>query len=599
MNKLHLFLAIGLVILFFGCTEGKTGTDPKEVALSLARETPEGGLAYALKGSFDLTPKCTETEYKGKVAVISPFLQKYGVSLDTDESTAVEESKTCDPKIKEEIEQNGNIYVVSYSFEVSPTCALEGAKDANGEHFVEIEIDPKSKNANVVKGKFDEDGADKASQVKLFLPLAGNCLAPLLLSTAYLKGTLSADEGQIGAIDRKKASEIVITEIIGKLPEAKEAEAYMLPELLKSGDTISYANDRIQFKDISVPKDGAWLFWIDKKTNTRLGNTVIIGIVNAKTGTVQTYTSTLWPYVSGQLILGETVLDKWKEYNIFYRGQYAAFGEAINVPVAILEMQKLLENDFGNCANKGSKKKAIVIYATPKGALNDVGIKQDAIHMYNLLCSYGYDTKQHASNNEGEMLNWLSDELGKIEDSSHQPGKSLNNFFFYVVSHGDNITGDLGLDYSNATHIQKLHVADLAALLGPAAWDPNAIWAESHTMIQDSCHSGYAVDDYQNAAAANGNLAQGWVFASTQGPDLGWTMGSVNLSWNSTSIFTKGILDCFKPEIKAAPFFHCVQSKMDDYTITSWGGVANGYWQNASYAKLTASTPVITPVTPK
>lgn len=672
MNKLHLFLAIGLVILFFGCTEGKTGTDLKEIALGLARETPEGGLAYALKGSFDLTPKCTETEYKGKVAVISPFLQKYGVSLNTDASKVIEESKECDPKIKEEIEQNGNIYVVSYSFEVSPTCALEGAKDANGDHFVEIEIDPKSKNANVVKGKFDEDGADKASQVKLFLPLAGNCIAPLLLSTAYLTdtigtakpvvlecnegdecivdlskckesekadawkgkdklegtivfsyytdksglmcnvdglkqawpvveekgwwcgkvscGTAAPEPGSIGAIDRKAASEIVITEIIGKMPNKNNVEAYVYPNMLKAGDIYSYADDTAKISHLKAPENGGWLFWIDKQPGAGFTHEVIIGVVNAKDGSYETYSAGLWPYLNGRLIAPAEAWKNWKAYNIFYLGQYAAFGEPIVVPTAILNLQLFYEEKFGVCGNKNSRKKAIVIYGTPNGIVTDGKIKLTAIKMYNKLCGLGYDTRWHTANTSANMLNWISNEVADIRATSQEPGRSLNNFFFYATSHGHNLTGNMGLDYSNASDLKQLRVADLAAILGPNAWDPNSMWAESHTIMQDSCHSGYATDVYRNAAAANNDGEVGWIFSATTKENVMWDDPARNRTWT----FTNGVVDCMAKGIHADDLEACVQTNVD----TALNPYGPAFFQNVTYAKLTDDTSNLVPVTP-
>ncbi len=180
---------IGIFLILAGCDGIKTSS--RGVVLDLAQQTPEGGFIFELKKGLDGTSKCTLAEYDSKIAAFSPVMKRYGFDISTDSERILTETKLCNPQIIENTKYIDNKkYVVSYNLEISPKCELKNIKNLDKESFLEIEVDTLNEKSNVIKGKFEKNKAELANQIKLFIPLTGNCLGPLLMSTNYLTDTI-------------------------------------------------------------------------------------------------------------------------------------------------------------------------------------------------------------------------------------------------------------------------------------------------------------------------------------------------------------------------------------------------------------------------
>ncbi|HII53550.1 hypothetical protein COT30_01285 [Candidatus Micrarchaeota archaeon CG08_land_8_20_14_0_20_49_17] len=204
MNKIHVIFTIGIFILLAGCPiPGLDNRPPGQIAIDTAHQkTPEGGLANDLKSAAALTPQCTEEEFQSKASLLSSVANSVGgITMGTDKqldlaanaSVMLAEAKSCNPEVKENARpQADGTYTVEYTINVPAGCSINEINQlpAN-EPVLVIKVDPLTQTAEVVKGKLDQQGEINAQAVRTAIPLAGNCLLPLVLSAAQQGGMIS------------------------------------------------------------------------------------------------------------------------------------------------------------------------------------------------------------------------------------------------------------------------------------------------------------------------------------------------------------------------------------------------------------------------
>ncbi len=229
MNGFAIVFTVAIFILLAGCPiPGLDNRQPAQIALDAAHQkTPEGGLANDLKSAAALTPQCTEEEFLSKASLLSSVANNVGgITMGTDKqldlaanaSVVLADAMSCNPEVVENVQpQADGTYTVEYTINVPASCPINEINQlpAN-EPVLVIKVDPLTQNAEVVKGKLDQQGEINAQAVRTAIPLAGNCLLPLVISAAQQGGMISS------AVNAAPAPET---------PEAGETEEIVPPEL--------------------------------------------------------------------------------------------------------------------------------------------------------------------------------------------------------------------------------------------------------------------------------------------------------------------------------------------------------------------------------
>lgn len=118
--------------------------------------------------------------------------------------------------------------------------------------------------------------------------------------TAGISG--SGNSGIAGSISQAQAQTIIEDQVISKLPDNKEARAYITPETLKPGDIITSGDDELGGESPITIDSETWLSMVDPNPLNLFAHDVLWVLVDAGSGDLQQFSRQWFPRVNGQAL---------------------------------------------------------------------------------------------------------------------------------------------------------------------------------------------------------------------------------------------------------------------------------------------------------
>ncbi len=302
-------------------------------------------------------------------------------------------------------------------------------------------------------------------------------------------------------------------------------------------DNYIYVEELLEEEEEEV-EEMSWFFWLDLNPWARFQHDTKIVLVNSESCEITQYDSLMWPYVDGEE-LWSTDMERDKTEDARY------FGDDAPSQGRLDGFSASDPNPEGTpcSADESSDKRAIVVHIEKHdGSDMDIGILLDAVRMKTFLCENGYYTTTLTNTDPDDLLRDIQSEFEEISEASNEMEGGLEVFAFYTISHGASGSGRL-IFKRTSDGVPTLSPAAIANKFRYYLWGDADV--DYVTIIQDSCHSGYAVKwyynmykEYYNAKRYKDWYTKGWIATSADNSEKGYA------SEDDTSIFMEAMRVC-------------------------------------------------------